>query len=180
MQGFSHFTVSKIEMWLNQSNLTDGLFLLENVLLYPTISAPLEARKYGIIIFISIISLAFPFILEWWRRDGWWVGLWTGEVRAELGGWLESVREKDFWVLVDYSLITFYCMTTRSWDIVLLLFLVNTLPVYHMLEWLPPPDGPMGFFWKFQGEILKSLSIKPKTTGSYSAQRSFLTHSDTP
>lgn len=108
MQGFSHFTVSEIEMWLNQSNLTDGLFLLENVLLYPTISGPLEARKYCVIVFISIISLAFPFILERWRRDGWWVGLWTGEGKAELGGWLESVRE-GFWglsgLLLDYLLL---------------------------------------------------------------------------
>lgn len=36
-----------------KSNLPDGLFLLENVLIYPIISGLLESRKYGVIIFSS-------------------------------------------------------------------------------------------------------------------------------
>lgn len=52
------------------------------------------------------------------------------------------MKERDLRVLVVCSLITFYCVTTESWDIVLLVIWVNTLLVSHVLEWLLPPDGP--------------------------------------
>lgn len=45
--------------------MTGGLFLLENVLIYSTIGGLLESRGYGVIIFVSIISPAFPLLLEW-------------------------------------------------------------------------------------------------------------------
>lgn len=62
--GFSHCAVSEMDVTY-RSNLTDGLFLVENVLLYPAISGLSESREYGVIIFISIISLFDPFILGW-------------------------------------------------------------------------------------------------------------------
>lgn len=46
--------------------MTGGLFLLENVLIYSTISGLLESREYGVIIFIRIISPAFA--LSWSGR----------------------------------------------------------------------------------------------------------------